>query len=470
MTQITHLSATELAQAIATKKISATEAMQATLAAAERARAAHNSFLRIDHEAGLHQARAVDAAVARGERLGPLAGVPMAHKDMYYREGVPSSCGSKITVDRPAPATATALKRLDAAGAVQFGVLNMTEFAYGPVGHNYHHGHCRNAWNADYITGGSSSGSGSSTAARANFAALGSDTGGSIRLPAHFNGVVGIKPTYGRVSRFGAMPLSTSMDTVGPLARTVEDVALVFQAIAGHDPQDATSSTIPVPNYVSALRRPVKGMRIGVPMSYFYDDCDPGVEKLLRASLEVYRGLGCEIVDVKLPDMDAWNQAGVAVIAAEAAAHHANWLRERPQDYSDQVKARLEIGSAVTATQYINAMRLKAHALQVWLDQVMSQVDALHGPVVGFSTPTIAETDVGGGTRMTQVLAQVTRLMRPINYLGLPSLAVPCGFQEHGLPCGFQMIGRPFSEDTLFALGAAYQGATDWHTRVPAGF
>ncbi len=470
MTQITHLSASVLAHAIATKKISATEAMQATLTAAECAKAAHNSFLRIDHQAALHQASAVDSAIARGERLGPLAGVPMAHKDMYYREGVASSCGSKITLDRPAPATATALKRLDAAGAVQFGVLNMTEFAYGPVGHNYHHGHCRNAWNADYITGGSSSGSGSSTAARANFAALGSDTGGSIRLPAHFNGVVGIKPTYGRVSRFGAMPLSTSMDTVGPLARTVEDVALVFQAIAGHDPQDATCSTMPVPNYLAALKRPVKGMRIGVPTSFFYDNCEAGVEKLVRASLEVYRALGCEIVEVKLPDMEAWNLAGVAVIAAEAAAHHANWLRERPQDYSDQVKARLEIGAAVTATQYINALRLKAHALHVWLEQVMSQVDALHAPVVSFATPTIAETDVGGGARMAEVLSMATRLMRPINYLGLPSLAVPCGFQAHGLPCGFQMIGRPFAEGTLFALGAAYQSATDWHTKVPASF
>ena len=260
------------------------------------------------------------------------------------------------------------------------------------------------------------------------------------------------------------------MDTVGPLARTVEDVALVFQAIAGHDPQDATCSTMPVPNYLAALKRPVKGMRIGVPTSFFYDNCEAGVEKLVRASLEVYRALGCEIVEVKLPDMEAWNLAGVAVIAAEAAAHHANWLRERPQDYSDQVKARLEIGAAVTATQYINALRLKAHALHVWLEQVMSQVDALHAPVVSFATPTIAETDVGGGARMAEVLSMATRLMRPINYLGLPSLAVPCGFQAHGLPCGFQMIGRPFAEGTLFALGAAYQSATDWHTKVPASF
>lgn len=467
MSDLLALSAGELARAIRARKTSAAEAMQVVLPVARKAHAKLNCFVRIDDEGALVAARAADAAIARGRAAGPLAGVPMAHKDMYYREGEASSCGSKITRDRPAPATATALKRLDAAGAVQFGVLNMTEFAYGPTGHNYHWGHCRNAWNPDYITGGSSSGAGSSVAARANFAALGSDTGGSIRLPAHFCGVAGIKPTYGRVSRAGAMPLSFSMDTVGPLARTVEDCALILQAIAGQDPADATSSALPVPDYVAGLARPVKGLRIGIPASYFLDALDPGIRKLLEASLDVLRSLGCEILDVAIPDMDAWNRAGTAIIAAEAAALHSNWLRERPQDYSDQVRARLEIGAGVTATQYLNALRLRDAALKAWLAEVMSKVDAVHAPVVAFATPTIAETDVGGGAKMTELLALVTRLMRPVNFLGLPSLAVPCGFQPHGLPCGFQLIGRPFDEGLLLRLGHAYQRATDWHTRRP---
>lgn len=467
MSDLLALSAAELARAIRARKATALEAMQAVLPVARQAHAKLNCFVRIDEEGALAAARAADAAIARGRIAGPLAGVPMAHKDMYYREGEASSCGSKITRDRPAPATASALKRLDAAGALQFGVLNMTEFAYGPTGHNYHWGHCRNAWNPDYITGGSSSGSGSSVAARANFAALGSDTGGSIRLPAHFCGVAGIKPTYGRVSRAGAMPLSFSMDTVGPLARTVEDCALILQAIAGQDPADATSSAVPVPDYAAALERPVKGLRIGVPTGYFSDAVDPAIRKLLDASLEVFRSLGCEIVEVAIPDMDSWNRAGTAIIAAEAAAIHANWLRERPQDYSDQVRARLEIGAGVTATQYLNALRLRDAALKAWLAEVMGKVDAVHAPVVAFATPTIQETDVGGGTKMTELLALVTRLMRPVNYLGLPSLAVPCGFQPHGLPCGFQLIGRPFDEALLFRLGHAYQRATDWHTRLP---
>ncbi len=467
MSDLLALSAAELARAIRARKTSAAEAMQVVLPVARKAHAKLNCFVRIDEEGALVAARAADAAIARGRAAGPFAGVPMAHKDMYYREGEASSCGSKITRDRPAPATATALKRLDAAGAVQFGVLNMTEFAYGPTGHNYHWGHCRNAWNPDYITGGSSSGSGSSVAARANFAALGSDTGGSIRLPAHFCGVAGIKPTYGRVSRAGAMPLSFSMDTLGPLARTVEDCALILQAIAGQDPADATSSALPVPDYVAGLARPVKGLRIGIPASYFLDAVDPGIRKLLEASLDVLRSLGCEILEVAIPDMDAWNRAGTAIIAAEAAALHSNWLRERPQDYSDQVRARLEIGAGVTATQYLNALRLRDAALKAWLAEVMSNVDAVHAPVVAFATPTIAQTDVGGGAKMTELLALVTRLMRPVNFLGLPSLAVPCGFQPHGLPCGFQLIGRPFDEGLLFRLGHAYQRATDWHTRRP---
>ena len=467
MSDLLALSAAALARAIRARKTSAAEAMQAVLPAARKAHEKLNCFVRIDEEGALAAARAADAAIARGRVAGPLAGVPMAHKDMYYREGEASSCGSKITRDRPAPATASALKRLDAAGALQFGVLNMTEFAYGPTGHNYHWGHCRNAWNPDYITGGSSSGSGSSVAARANFAALGSDTGGSIRLPAHFCGVAGIKPTYGRVSRAGAMPLSFSMDTVGPIARTVEDCALILQVIAGQDPADATSSALPVADYAAGLERPVKGLRIGVPTGYFSDAVDAAIRKLLDASLDVFRSLGCEIVEVAIPDMDAWNRAGTAIIAAEAAAIHANWLRERPQDYSDQVRARLEIGAGVTATQYLNALRLRDAALKAWLAEVMSRVDAVHAPVVAFATPTIQETDVGGGTKMTELLALVTRLMRPVNYLGLPSLAVPCGFQPHGLPCGFQLIGRPFDEGLLFRLGHAYQRATDWHTRMP---
>jgi aspartyl-tRNA(Asn)/glutamyl-tRNA(Gln) amidotransferase subunit A len=395
----------------------------------------------------------------------------MAHKDMYYREGVASSCGSKIKRDMPAPSTATALKRLDAAGAIQFGVLNMAEFAYNPTGHNYHLGHCRNPWNPQCITGGSSSGSGSAVAARASFAALGSDTGGSIRAPATFCGLSGIKPTWGRVSRHGAMPLSFSMDTVGPLARTVEDCALIMGTIAGADALDPTASQRPVPDYMARLAQParetMRGLRIGTAKRYFHDAMDPEIESLVRASLEKYAELGADIVEVDLPDMEAWAHAAVMIIAAEAGAAHANWMRTRPQDYSDQVRARLEFGLSIPAATYIECLRLRGVALQQFSRAVFGKAEILHVPSVSFQTPTIAETDVGGGETMMRVMNTITRLTRPGNYLGLPCLSVPVGFTRNGMPTAVQLIGRQFDEATLFCAGHAYQQATAWHQTAP---
>lgn len=465
--EIVALSCAGLARAIRTGKVSARAAMEAVLARADKVQKTLNCFVRIDHDEALAAARLADIELGRGVLRGPLHGVPMAHKDMYYRAGAISSCGSRIKREMAAPSTATALKRLDAAGAIQFGVLNMAEFAYGPTGHNYHLGHCRNPWNPACVTGGSSSGSGSAVAARASFAALGSDTGGSIRLPATFCGVSGIKPTWGRVSRHGAMPLSFSLDTVGPLARTVEDCALIMGAIAGADPLDATASARPVPDYCAQLARPIRGLRIGRPRQYFYDDVDPAIEALMRASLAEYARLGAEVIDIDLPDIEPWGHAAVMIIAAEAAAVHGNWLRTRPQDYSDQVRARLEFGLGVPATTYLDGLRLRGAALQAFSREVFSRVDVLHVPTVAFQTPTIAETDVGGSEAMARVLNRITRLTRPGNFLGLPCLSVPAGFTAAGMPTTMQLIGRPFDEATLFAAGHAYQQATAWHERMP---
>ncbi len=465
--EMLELSAASLARAIRAKKVSCVAAMEAVLARAGHVQPGLNCFIRIDAEEALANARIADAELARGFVRGPLHGVPMAHKDMYYREGVPSSGGSKIMRDRPAPSTSTALKRLDAAGAIQFGVLNMAEFAYGPTGHNYHFGHCRNPWDPERITGGSSSGSGSAVAARASFAALGSDTGGSIRAPATFCGLSGIKPTWSRVSRYGAMPLSFSLDTVGPLARTVEDCAVIMGAIAGADPLDPTASQLPVPDYQSRLARPIKGLRIATTRSYFHDGMDPEIESLVCASLEAYARLGADIVEVDLPDMESWGHAAVTIIASEAAAAHANWMRTRPQDYSDQVRARLEIGLAVPATTYIECLRLRGIALQAFSAAVFGKADILHVPSVSFQTPTIAETDVGGGETMMKVMNTITRLTRIGNFLGLPCLSVPAGFAKNGMPTAVQLIGRQFDEATLFTAGHAYQQATGWHLRSP---
>ncbi len=465
--QILELSCAGLAAAIRERQVSALKAMEAVLVRAQAVQPKLNAFLRIDAELALEGARLADKDLARGHLRGPLHGVPMAHKDMYYRKGVASSYGGKIGPTRPAPSTATALGRLDAAGAIQFGVLNMAECAFGPTGHNAHYGHCRNAWNPAYITGGSSSGSGTAVAARASYAALGSDTGGSIRLPATFCGVSGIKPTYGRVSRAGAMPLSFTMDTVGPLARTVEDCALLLAALAGADARDPVAEAREVPDYMAQLARPVAGLVIGKPRQYFYDGCDPEIAALMNASLETFRRLGATVMEVDLPDFEAWNAAATMIISAEAASLHGNWLRTRPQDYSAQVRARLEAGLAIPAASYIDSLRLRGVALEAFCREVFSKVDVLHAPVVAFQTPTIAETDLGPGPELSALLAKVTRLTRPGNFLGVPVLSVQAGFTKAGMPVGMQLLGRPFDEATLLGLGHAYQGATDFHRNAP---
>jgi aspartyl-tRNA(Asn)/glutamyl-tRNA(Gln) amidotransferase subunit A len=462
------LTLTEVAARIRQREVSATEVLDAVLARAKAVQPKLNCFLRIDEELARSAAKLADADLARGHVRGPLHGVPLAHKDMFYRAGVPSSCGSRVRGREPESATATALKRLDAAGAIQFGVLHMAEFAYGPTGHNHHDGPCRNPWNTAHVTGGSSSGSGASVAARAGFAALGSDTGGSVRLPAAICGITGLKVTYGRISRAGAMPLSFSMDSIGPLARSAADCAALLAVLAGPDPADPTASGEAVPDYPARLHLPVKGLRVGVPTTYFTDDMDPGVGAALTESIKALESLGCVIVPVTLPaEMAAIDAAGTHLIAAEAAAYHGNWLRTRPQGYSPQVRARLERGLALPASRYIDALRLRGPAVAAFSKAVFAKVDVLHAPVLPIPTPTIAETDVGGAPTMDRTLALMTRFTRPFNYLGVPSLAVPCGFLASGLPVSMQLVGRPFDEATILALGHAFQQATDWHKREP---
>ena len=468
MSALHDMTLAEAAAALRARRVSAVELLQAQIARARAVQPAINAFIRIDEEPAMAQARALDSEAARGHFRGPLHGVPMAHKDMFYRTGLVTTCGSAIRRDVRADTTATALERLDAAGAIDFGTLNMAEFAYGPTGHNVHVGAARNPWNTAHITGGSSSGSGAAVAARATFGALGSDTGGSVRLPASLCGVTGLKVSYGRVSRAGAMPLSYSMDTVGPLARTALDCALMLQVLAGADPRDPTTPAQPVPDYAARLQQPLGGLRVGVPNQFFHDDLDPVVARCIDEARKVLTSLGCRVIPVDLPDMRAAEVAATHVIAAEAATLHGNWLRTRPQDYSPQVRARLMRGLAVPASRYIDALRLRGELLQRFLSEVFNQVDVLHIPSLAIPTPTLAETDVGGGARMDRILALLTRLQRPLNFLGLPSIALPCGLTPNGMPVGMQLAGRPFAEDVILHLAHAFQQVTPWHARQPA--
>jgi aspartyl-tRNA(Asn)/glutamyl-tRNA(Gln) amidotransferase subunit A len=460
------MSLTAVAKAIAEKKVSSREVTQSCLDRIEKFNPKLNAFMTVEPDDALKAADSADAALAKGGPKGVLHGVPLAHKDMYYDKGKIVTCGTKIRRDFVAPTTSTALQRLKDAGTVRLGSLQMVEFAYGPTGHNPHYGAVRNPWNTDHITGGSSSGSGSAVAARLTFAALGSDTGGSIRMPAHFCGVTGLKTTVGRVSRAGAMPLSWSLDTVGPLAQTVEDCALLTGLMAGADPEDPTASSLPVPDYMAAAKLPVKGLKIGVPTAFYVDDLDAEVARALDETLAVLKQEGAEIVKVDLPDQRQLTAACQFVLATEAASLHKRWMIERPQDYGAQVLMRLQNGLAIPAVSYLEAMRWRGPALSAYLAAVAG-TDAVLAPVAPMPAPTIAESDVGNSHDAEAVIQRVTRFTRPINYLGLPSLSIPAGFTKSGLPVGMQIVGRSFDEAMLVRIGAAFQRATDHHQKVP---
>jgi aspartyl-tRNA(Asn)/glutamyl-tRNA(Gln) amidotransferase subunit A len=460
------MSLTAVAKAIAAKQFSSREVAQSCLDRIAKWNSRLNAFMAIEADDALKAADAADAALAKGRPNGALHGVPLAHKDMYYDKGKVVTCGSKIRKDFVATTTSTALQRLKDAGTVRLGSLQMVEFAYGPTGHNPHYGAVRNPWNTDHITGGSSSGSGSAVAARLTFAALGSDTGGSIRMPAHFCGVTGLKTTVGRVSRAGAMPLSWTLDTVGPLAQTVEDCALLTGLMAGADPEDPTASHLPVPDYIAAAKQPIRGLKIGVPTAFYVDDLDAEVARVLDETLATLKKEGAEIVKVELPDQRQLTAACQLVLATEAAALHKRWMIERPQDYGAQVLMRLQNGLAIPAVSYLEAMRWRGPALSAYLAAVEG-TDAIIAPVAPMPAATIAESDVGNSPDAEAVIQRITRFTRPINYLGLPSLSIPAGFTKAGLPVGMQIIGRSFDEAMLVRIGAAFQRATDFHQRVP---
>jgi len=468
MTDLTQMTLVEAADAVASREVSARELTEACVSKAERMQPTLNCFISLDPEGTLAEADAVDAALAQGKAAGPLQGVPLAHKDMYYRAGKVSTCGSKIRKDFVPDHTATVLERLAAAGALHMGGLNMSEFAVGPFGHNEHWGHCHNPWNPDHVTGGSSSGSGSSVGGRVVFGALGSDTGGSIRLPSACCGLVGMKGTQTRVSRYGVMGLSFSLDNVGPLTRTVRDNARMMGIIAGADPKDLTASAMPVDDYEAAtLNADIKGLRIAVPANYYYDGATDDVRALMNESLKMFELLGAEIVTVEVPDHEKLADLAIAMRGPEGAVLHQAWMRDRPEDYGAQVKARLEPGLAIPGTEYVTSQQVRPRITQRFVDRVFAEADVFHAPTINIPVPSIAESDVKASPDFPAVNAGMTHCTRPINYLGLPSLAVPAGFTDNGLPASFQLVGRPFAEATLYRVAAAYEAEAHFSDQSP---
>ncbi|MBR0661166.1 amidase [Neoroseomonas oryzicola] len=469
MSDLALLSVTEAADAFAKGEATAEAMVRACLARIDAFDAEVNSVVRLDREEALAAAAAQDKARAAGAALGPLAGVPMMHKDMYYRAGRVSTCGSAIRRDFVPSVTATVLRRLDAAGAIDMGTLNMAEFAQNPTGHNAHHGDCHNPWNLPYCTGGSSSGSGAGVAARFFAAALGSDTGGSIRLPASICGVTGIKGTQTRVPRTGVMPLSFSMDNVGPLTRTARDSARIMGVISGKDPLDPTSAPEPVPDYEAALTDDLRGLSVAVPREWFFESADPIVVATFEAALEVLKSRGATVTRVSCSSLRAIGTYVAVVSRVEAATIHANWMREHPGDYSVHLSGRLYGGYAIPGTHYLEALSRRGPLLRQFCAEAFAGHHIVATPTLRMRVPTLAETDIDADPEANWARHMaVSANTRPFNYLGLPTVSIPCGFDDRGLPVGMQITARPFAEARALMVADAFQRDTDWHARVPA--
>jgi aspartyl-tRNA(Asn)/glutamyl-tRNA(Gln) amidotransferase subunit A len=458
---------TGLAARIRTREISPVEAIEACLAQIDAVGPRLHAFVRVDAESALRTARIREAEAKAGRSHGPLHGVPLAHKDLFAADGGGASCGTAFPEYFRAERTATVLSRLEAAGAVTLGRLNLSELALGPFGDNAHHGDAETPWRPGHAAGGSSSGSGAAVGARLVYGALGTDTGGSIRLPAACCGVVGLKPTYGRVSRAGAMPLSWSLDHVGPLARTVQDAAILLGVIAGADAADATASARPVPDYVAGLDRPIAGLRVGVPDRYYWEGLDDEVRAAVRTAIDGLGGLGATVQDCALPDPTLLNDLANVIARSESAAVHARIARESPHALQPAVRARLEVGFHVSAHDYLQAMRLRARATRAFVAEVFSRVDLVVAPTIPEPAPALAAAKAGPPAEVVRRMGRFSRLTRPWNALGLPVLSVPCGFTADGRPLGLQLVGRPFDEVTVLRAGHAYEQAAGWWRRRP---
>jgi aspartyl-tRNA(Asn)/glutamyl-tRNA(Gln) amidotransferase subunit A len=465
---VTDWTIASLAAAIRARRISPIEATRECLGRIERLDPRIRAFITVDAAGALERARALEQDAAGGRWHGPLHGVPLAHKDLFRIAPLPTSCGSKTAEYFVTERDATAVTRLAEAGAVTLGKLNMAELAMGPYGDNAHHGDVQNPWRMGHVSGGSSSGSGAAVAAGLALGALGTDTGGSIRLPAACCGIAGLKPTYGRVSRAGAMALSWSMDHIGPMARTVRDVALMLEVIAGEDGEDATASARAVDDYLRALERPIRGVRVAIAENYYFDGVAPEVAQAVHEMGAALGRLGARVEPLRLPDPQVIHDVSGIVARAESAVVHTRILRERPHELQPAVRARLEVGERVSAHDYLQALRLRARLAREFMAEVFAEADLVLTPATPTPAPPLAEVTTGDGEAIAARMGRFSRLTRPWNGLGLPVLALPCGFSAAGLPIGAQLAGRPFDEATVLRVGHAYEQATDWHRRRPA--
>jgi aspartyl-tRNA(Asn)/glutamyl-tRNA(Gln) amidotransferase subunit A len=439
------------------RELSPVDVTRALLARIEKLDPALHAFVTLTADRALADARAAEEALRRGDDR-PLLGIPIGHKDIYLTRGIRTTGGSALFADWVPDTDSTVGRRWQEAGTVLLGKLITHEFAFGLQFPGHRFPPARNPWNLDHIPGGSSSGSGAALAAGLLHGATGSDTGGSIRGPAAFCGITGLKPTYGRVSRAGVMTLSWTLDHTGPMARTVEDCAYLLQAMAGQDAADPASSTRAIPDYVAGLDGSVQGLRIGVPRNYFFEDADAENVRAFEDALGTLRKLGAEVRDLKIPAINL-SRSFMLIVLAEAFAYHEQDLRLHPELYGEMLRERMLTGALVTGPEYVQAQRVR---MQICAEvaEVMKTVDVL-------ATPTTPKTAPTFKTMYDPELAFPRTNMPPFNLTGQPTLALPCGLSSAGLPISLQLSGRAFEETTVLRLGHAYQRATDWHTRRP---
>jgi len=480
------MSLRELAKRLATREISALDLTQAHLDCIERHDPALNSLVTVCDGRAREQAKAADADLDAG-RAGPLSGIPLIHKDIFCTRGVGTSCGSRMLDNFVAPYDAAVVERLDAAGIVTLGKANMDEFAMGSSNETSYYGPVRNPWNGDYVPGGSSGGSAAAVAAGLAPVATGTDTGGSIRQPAALTGITGLKPTYGRVSRWGMIAFASSLDQAGCFARSAEDCAVVLGAMAGFDERDSTAVDEPVPDYAGSLTGDIRGLRVGVPAEYFADGLDAATRRAVDSAIGELQALGAEIVDISLPNTELAVPTYYVIAPAEASSNLSRYdgvrygyrcdeprdledlyLRSRGEGFGREVQRRIMVGTYALSAGYYDAYYLKAQKVR---RRIAEDFRAAFGHVDVIAGPTTQGPAFKLGDKLDDPVAMYLNDIYtiPANLAGLPGISVPCGFVNE-LPVGLQLIGGWFDEARLLNAAHAYQQATDWHTRRPPGF
>ncbi len=451
-TELCYLTIHEAGPLLKSRKLSPVELTRAFLSRIEQLDKTLNAYITVLPEQALAAARAAEAEILRGDYRGPLHGIPIALKDLYDTQGVRTTASSRVMANRIPSEDATTTARLAAAGSILLGKLAMHEFALGGPDPTCGFPLARNPWNLDHIPGGSSSGSGAAVAAGLCMGSLGSCTGGSIRGPAAYCSIVGLKATYGRVSRYGVVPLSWTLDHCGPMTWTVEDTALMLQAIAGFDPKDPTSSRAPVPDYSAALVEDIAGVTIGVPRHFFFAD-DPAINRetleIVDTALRTLQELGARVVEVTVPTLKYAGAAQPVIMLSEAFAYHARKLRSKPKEFGDMVRARFRMGGLFTAGEYVQAQRVR-HVLKREFAAALQQVDLIASPTMSNPAPAFNNVDVMTTARMPSFTG-------PYNLTGMPAISVPCGFTNAGLPVGLQLAGKPFDEPTVLRAAYTYQ-------------